>query len=157
VWPFCEVASILSEHKQKKPLNATGMQLDTKSRSNQLIEGNDLVVELAAPDFASYLYVDYYRSDGTVVHLYPEVKDGMNKIPPTTRLTIGEMNSPWAVKKPFGENQIVLMASDQPLLDQNRPLQEPAQDYLSILHKKVIVNETPVAVKYLMVTTNPRT
>jgi hypothetical protein len=49
------------------------------------------------------------------------------------------------------------MASDVPLIEKTRPLQEPAQDYLAILHKKVIVNETPVAVKYLMVTTNPRT
>jgi len=157
VWPYCEVASILSEYKQKNPLTVHGMQLDTKSRSKQLIEGNNLVVELAAPDVASYLYVDYYRSDGTVVHLYPEIKKDMEKIPPAVRLTIGEMNSSWVVKKPFGENQIVLMASDVPLIEKTRPLQEPAQDYLAILHKKVIVNETPVAVKYLMVTTNPRT
>jgi tRNA A-37 threonylcarbamoyl transferase component Bud32 len=157
VWPYCEVASILSQYKQKKPLSGTGMQLDTKSRSYQLIEGNNLVVDLAAPDFASYLYVDYYRSDGTVVHLYPEIKKDMKKIPAATHLTLGETHSPWVVQKPFGQNQIVLMASNVPLIDKKRPLQEPAQDYLSILHKKVIVNETPVAVKYLMVTTNPRT
>jgi serine/threonine protein kinase len=157
VWPYCEVASILSQYKQKEPLKGNGMQLDTKSRSYQLIEGNNLVVELAAPDFASYLYVDYYRSDGSVVHLYPDVKKNMKKIPPATHLTLGETHSPWVVQKPFGQNQIVLMASNVPLIDKKRPLREPAQDYLSILHKKVIVNETPVAVKYLMVTTNPRT
>jgi serine/threonine protein kinase len=157
VWPFCEVASILSEHKQKTPLAGTGLQIETKSHSNQLIEGNNLVIELAAPDFASYLYVDYYRSDGTVVHLYPEIKKDMKKIPPATRLIIGENQSPWVIQKPFGENQIVLMASKKPLVNEQRPLQEPAQDYLSLLHKKVIVNETPVAVKYLTVTINPRT
>jgi|GEM_PF-1962915 len=157
VWPYCEVASILSEHKQRTPLSAIGLQLDTKSRSNQLIEGNNLVIELSAPAFESYLYLDFYRSDGTVVHLYPQIEKGMKKTPPGTRLTIGENSSPWVIQKPYGENQIVLMASEKPLIEEHRPLQEPAQDYLSILHKKVIVNETPVAVKYLMVTTNPRT
>lgn len=157
VWPYCEVASILAEHKQKKPLTAKGLQIDTQSRSRQLIEGNKLEIEISAPDFASYLYVDLYRSDGTVVHIYPEVKSGVKKIPPAIRLTIDENASPWVVQKPYGENQIVLMASESPLIEEQRPFQEPAQDYLSYLHNKVIVNETPVAVKYLMVTTNPRT
>jgi serine/threonine protein kinase len=157
VWPFCEVASILSEHKQRKPLTGNGLQVDTQSRNNRLIEGNNLVIEFSAPDFESYIYVDYYRSDGTVVHLYPQNTNGMRKIPPATRLSIGENASPWVIQKPFGKNQIVLMASEKPLINEHRPLQEPAQDYLSLLHKKVIVNETPVAAKYLMVTTNPRT
>ncbi|MGD8593533.1 MAG: protein kinase [Gammaproteobacteria bacterium] len=157
VWPYCEVASILSEHNQRKPLNGRGLQIDTQSHSHQLIEGNKMTIEFSAPDFASYLYVDYYRSDGTVVHLYPQFKNGQEKIPPATRLSIGENASPWVIKKPFGENQIVLMATEKPLIKEQRPLQEPAQDYLSFLHNKVIVNETPVAAKYLMVTTNPRT
>lgn len=157
VWPYCEVASILSEHNQRKPLNGRGLQIDTQSHSHQLIEGNKMTIEFSAPDFASYLYVDYYRSDGTVVHLYPQFKNGQEKIPPATRLSIGENASPWLIKKPFGENQIVLMATEKPLIKEQRPLQEPAQDYLSFLHNKVIVNETPVAAKYLMVTTNPRT
>jgi serine/threonine protein kinase len=157
VWPYCEVASILSEHNQRKPLSSDGLQIDTQSHSHQLIEGNKMIIEFSAPDFASYLYVDYYRSDGTVVHLYPQIKNGKKNIPPATRLSIGENASPWVIQKPFGENQIVLMATEKPLINEQRPLQEPAQDYLSFLHNKVIVNETPVAVKYLMVTTNPRT
>lgn len=156
-WPFCEVAAILSPHNQKKPLHANGLQIDTMSRGTQLYEGNNLVVELSAPDYESYLYVDYYRSDGTVVHLYPDIESGLKKIAPATHLTIGELASPWIIKKPYGDNQLVVMASDRPLLDKQRPLHEPAQDYLSLLHKQVIVNETPVAVKYLMVTTNPKT
>ncbi|MGD8938379.1 MAG: serine/threonine-protein kinase, partial [Gammaproteobacteria bacterium] len=76
VWPYCEVASILSEHNQRKPLNGRGLQIDTQSHSHQLIEGNKMTIEFSAPDFASYLYVDYYRSDGTVVHLYPQFKNG---------------------------------------------------------------------------------
>ncbi len=157
VWPYCEVASILSEYKQKNPLTANGLQIDTQSHNRQLIEGNKLVIEFSAPNFASYLYVDFYRSDGTVVHLYPQINKGLKKIPPATRLTISENASPWVIQKPYGENQIVLMATEKPLSEEQRPLQEPAQDYLSFLHKKVIVNETPVAAKYLMVTTNPRT
>jgi len=157
VWPFCEVASILSVHNQKKPLSDKGLQIDTQSHNTQLYDGNNLVLELSAPDFASYLYVDYYRSDGTVVHLFPEDDKDAQKYPPATRLTLGEIASSWVVKKPYGNNQIVIMASDKPLISEKRPLQEPAQKYLSFLHEKVVVNQTPVASKYLMVTTNPKT
>ena len=91
------------------------------------------------------------------MHLYPKVTKDMKKIPPRSHLTIGEISASWVIKKPFGENQIVVMATDKPLLDKQRPMEEPAQDYLALLHQKVIVNETPVAAKYLMVNTNPRT
>lgn len=157
VWPFCEVASILSAHNQKQPLNDNGLQIDTQSHSTQLYDGNNLVLELSAPGFASYLYVDYYRSDGTVVHLLPESDKDAKKYPPSTRITLGDIASSWVVKKPYGNNQIVLMATNKPLIDKHRPLQEPAQNYLSYLHEKIVVNQTPVASKYLMVTTNPKT
>lgn len=156
-WPYCEVASILSAYNQKRPLDSDGLNIDTQSHSTSLYEGSSLVLELSTPNFDSYLYVDYYRSDGTVVHLYPDIRQDMKKIPPATHLTLGESAASWIVTKPYGENQIVVMAADKPLLTKPRPAREPAQDYLSLLHKQVIVNETPVAVKYLMVSINPKT
>lgn len=156
-WPFCEVASILSPHNRANIINDAGLQIDTSNHATQLYEGNELIVELSAPNFESFLYVDYYRSDGTVVHLHPSDHKINKPIAASTRMIIGNSGNRWQIQKPYGDNQIVVMASNQPLVKTKRPLQEPAQNYLSVLHKQIVVDETPVAAKYIMVMINPKT
>lgn len=155
-WPFCEVASILSADKQANIMTQRGLRIDTKTHSTQLYDGNELVVELSTPDFPSHIYVDYFRSDGSVIHLYPDNAKNSKPVAPSKQMTVGENSSKWQIKKPYGDGQIVVIASDIPLLVEKRPLKESAQNYLSVLHKQVVVNEIPLTAKFLMIMTNPK-
>jgi hypothetical protein len=155
-WPFCEVASILSADLRSNIMTKRGLHLNTRSHTTQLFEGNPLTLDVTAPDFSAYLYVDYYRSDGTVIHLYPSNHKNSKPVAASSQMTVGANAANWTIRKPYGNNQIVVIASDTPLFDRARPAQEPAQEYLATLHKQIVVNQTPVTAAYLMVTTNPK-
>ncbi|MDH5327525.1 MAG: serine/threonine-protein kinase [Gammaproteobacteria bacterium] len=153
-WPFCEVASILSTDRQSNVVSNRGLHVETRANSSSFSEGNPVDLELFTPDFESYVYVDYFRSDGSVVHLYP-TDNRPAKHAPLKSISITSNAKQWKVQKPFGENQIVVMATNEPLIGE-RPTKENAQDYLSLLHKQIVTQQKHLTAKYLMVTTVPK-
>lgn len=155
-WPFCEVASILSEDIQTNVVPNRGLHIETRSHNPNLYEGNHLDLELLTPDFESYVYVDYFRSDGTVVHLYPDNALKSRKHAPLKSIKLNSGPNQWKIQKPFGDNQIVVMASNVPLLSRKRPTKENAQDYLSELYHQVVTKQKQLTAKFLAVTTGPK-
>ena len=78
------------------------------------IEGEPLVLDVAAPLYRSYLYVDYHFHDGYVVHLLPDQRSGPVRLDAGEWLSLGE-DGEWVVSPPFGEELIAVIASPVPL------------------------------------------
>lgn len=128
-WPYCEV------HAMLKPLFAAGNRgaaIGLASRGSEAYAGGALMLDLRAPDFDGYVYVDYYQANGRVVHLLPNAKDPINLKPARNRFVVGQpptRNCAVFSGDP-GEQLITLVASDRPLFASAFPETENAKEYL---------------------------
>jgi eukaryotic-like serine/threonine-protein kinase len=117
--------------------------IQARAPGGQLTEGDPLIVDVTTPGYDSYVYVDYYVLDGSVVHMVPGPRAKANQAPPHYTATIGG-GGDWIVSKPFGPELVVLLVSPVPLFDGLRPESEPRADYLRALDAQL----KQVAAKY---------
>ncbi|SAK73383.1 protein kinase [Caballeronia temeraria] len=108
----------------------------TRSRATRLTEGDPLIIDLMTPGFESYVNVDYFMLDGSVVHLVPNTRSRDNQAPANYTATIGTMGD-WVVGKPFGSEMIVLTVTPAPLFDSARPDSEAKPEYLRAVEKRL--------------------
>ena len=98
------------------------------------LEGESLMVYIL-PEKDAYLHVDYYQIDGKVVHLLPS-KNENNHIKAGASYIIGDPKGggyEFRVTDPFGEELLVVVASQNPLGAITRGLIEPAEPYIERL------------------------
>jgi len=98
------------------------------------LEGENLMVYIL-PEKDAYLHVDYYQVDGRVVHLLPSQHEN-NYIKAGTPYIIGDPKSSgyeFKVSDPFGEELLVVVASQTPLGAIAHELIEPAEPYIKRL------------------------
>jgi serine/threonine protein kinase len=110
--------------------------IHTRNHTTQLIEGQPLVVEITTPPYDSWVNIDYYQLDGSVVHMLPNARSKDNQAPPNYAATIGSAGD-WIVSKPFGSEMIVLLATPAALFDTIRPDSESRADYLRAVEKRL--------------------
>jgi hypothetical protein len=91
----------------------------------------------APTNFESYVYVDYYSTDETVGHLFPNTAETSNRLAPYSSYTVGQPNGPrpWEITPPFGRDLVTVIASKAQLFAQPRPESEPARTYLKDLRQ----------------------
>jgi eukaryotic-like serine/threonine-protein kinase len=130
-WPYCEVSAKLAGLISQPGRDAPSLSLGAKDPH----PGDRLVVDGRAPAFDGYVYVDYYGSDGQVVHLLPTARDRFNLKPLRNHFAIGcpPAGVAVALDKPPGQRLITLIATSKPLFAELRPGSEPARDYLGSL------------------------
>ncbi|HVC54770.1 MAG TPA: protein kinase [Stellaceae bacterium] len=129
VWPYCEAAALL------QPLIGHGSAAATirlAAAGGRADAGSPLMLDLRAPGFDSYVYVDYFRADGAIVHLFPNAKDWFNLRPARNRFALGRppMKDCWTFAGKPGKQMITLTASRHPLFTAALPAQDNAKDYL---------------------------
>lgn len=130
-WPYCEVsaklAGVISQPGRDAPTLSPG--------AKDVHIGDRLVVDGHAPAFDGYVYVDYYGSDGQVVHLLPTARDRFNLKPLRNHFLLGcpPTGTAIALDKPPGQRLMTLIATSKPLFAEIRPSTEPARDYLGSL------------------------
>lgn len=130
-WPYCEVSARLAGVASQPGRDAPTLSLGASDPR----PGDRLVVDGHAPAFDGYIYVDYYGSDGQVVHLLPTTRDRFNLKPLRNHFVLGcpPTGVAVALDKPPGERLITLIATSKPLFAELRPGTEPARDYLGSL------------------------
>lgn len=106
-----------------------GASIHTREAGGELTEGDPLVVKVTTPGYDSYVNIDYYVLDGTVVHMVPSPRVKDNQAPPDYSATIGSLGN-WVISKPFGTEMIVLLVTPVPLFDSLRPESESRAEYL---------------------------
>ncbi len=131
VWPHCEVFAILKPSQARNRQKKHGLSVRALSATDgRLREGDTVRVQVVAPHHESYIWVDYYTADGSVMHL--------NTGPAPTRLRAGEsleighdIPSSWLVSPPFGNVLITVLSAPMPFSEtSDRPPYEMASAYL---------------------------
>ncbi|QYD71267.1 protein kinase [Paraburkholderia edwinii] len=132
----CEVLDAYAPYWARNWDAGHAATLHTRASGGQLTEGEPLVVDVSTPGYDSYVNVDYYVLDGSVVHLVPGPRAKDNQAPPHYKATIGA-GGDWIVSKPFGTELVVLLITPAPLFDSARPESEARADYLRLLDTRL--------------------
>jgi hypothetical protein len=156
----CGVINALAPYWRNNRESGGATTIHTKGKNEELREGDSLIVDITTPGFESYVSIDYYVLDGSVIHLVPSPRAKDNQAPANYSATVGSVGN-WVVAKPFGSELIVLLTTPVPLFDAIRPEHESRGDYLRAVEKRL----TQLATKYgperltadfVQVTTRPK-
>jgi hypothetical protein len=132
IWPYCEAVAVLQPVVERTPAPAPSLALVPPGTGAHIDDA--LVIDIQAPSFDGYMYVDYFAdAEGHVVHLLPNSRDGFTLQPQRAHLVLG--NNPgarcWTLAGNPGEQQLVtLIATTRPLFSEPRPEVDNATDYL---------------------------
>ena len=112
------------------------------------------------PHYESYVNVDYFALDGSVVHLVPSTHERDNQAPPGFSATVGGTGD-WLVDKPFGTEMIVLLITPAPLFDGLRPAAESRAAYLAAVGQQLKQMEahygaSHIVADFVQITTHAR-
>ena len=107
-------------------------------------DGQRLQLDLVAPDYDSFVYVDYFTADGNVIHLQPNSIVPLEFAPAKSPLSVGKNRGDKPaldikISPPFGHEIAAAFASSIPLYEGLRPLQESAEPYLNFLQEQVAI------------------
>jgi predicted Ser/Thr protein kinase len=135
-WPYCEAASVLKPLIASAGASAAGLTFASADAMARI--GSPLALDIRAPGFDGYAYVDYYNADGDVLHLFPNDNDALNFRPARNGFVLGRppqvgMHGCWTLSGDTGEQLVTYIASSEPLFTKPRPAQEHAKDYLAAL------------------------
>jgi eukaryotic-like serine/threonine-protein kinase len=156
----CEVVSAFAPYWRANHQAGAGAAIHTRPPDAQLTQGSPLIVDITTPQYDSYVNVDYYALDGSVVHLVPSNHERDNQAPPGFSATIGSSGD-WVVDKPFGTEMIVLLVTPAPLFDGLRPPSEPRAAYLAAVDHQLKQMEARygsgrIAADFVQITTHAR-
>ncbi|MET3497985.1 DotU family type IV/VI secretion system protein [Variovorax boronicumulans] len=131
VWPHCEVFAILKPYQARNQEKKHGLDVNAPSaRNRQLREGDNVRVQVVAPRHDSYIWVDYYTVDGSVMHL--NAGQAPLRLQAGQTLELGrDIPSSWLVSPPFGSVLITVLSAPVPFTEtSDRPPFELASAYL---------------------------
>ena len=156
----CAVVSAVAPYWQRNRQAGTASTIRTRAVDGSLTEGDSLIVDVTTPPYDTWVHVDYFVHDGSVVHLLPSVRARDNQAPPSYSATIGGLGN-WVISKPFGTELIVLMTTPAPLFRGVRPENESTSDYLRAVNKKLrqlsaTYGPDRIAVDFVQITTKAR-
>jgi type VI secretion system FHA domain protein len=137
-WPFCEVANLLRTQTAGGPSAPT---LETSHADRVYHEGETLILSATVNAKAeSYLTVDYFDTDGRVVHMLPTALRPNNRVAGNARITLGAAPDKagrnervYVISPPFGTGMVIALSSLRPLFPESRPETEDARSYLAAL------------------------
>ena len=132
IWPYCEAVAVLQPAVEHMPAPGPSLALVPPGAGAHI--GDALVIDIQAPSFDGYMYVDYFAdAEGHVIHLLPSGRDSSNLQLQRAHLVLG--NNPgarcWTLAGNPGEQQLAtLIATAKPLFPEPRPELDNATDYL---------------------------
>jgi hypothetical protein len=157
---YCRLLDFYAPYWRVNRIQKLGTAITTPKPGNAFVEGEPLVLDVAAPLYRSYLYVDYHVHDGYVVHLLPDQRSGPVRLDAGEWLSLGE-GGEWVVSPPFGQELIAIIASPVPLFADIRQNHEFDGDYLAALDARLKADSTgtegrPVTADFVFITTQPK-
>ncbi|MFP3569555.1 protein kinase domain-containing protein [Paraburkholderia sp. SIMBA_030] len=157
----CDTIKALAPYWSRNWQGGHVAALHVRPPGGQLSEGDPLVVDVTTPAYDSYVNLDYYQLDGSVVHMVPSPRAKDNQAPPRYAATIGSAGD-WIISKPFGSEMVVLLITPAPLFDKPRPESEARADYLRALDTRLAqiagkYGQDRIVADFAQITTKPRT
>jgi hypothetical protein len=115
--PYCAALELV--RLSNGPSGATrGLAASLPDHRTSFQDGEDLVVDVATPDFAAYLTIDYVMSNGSVLHITPGEQYPAAKYGASSKARFGQPSAGftgWSFQEPFGRDLLVVIASTRPL------------------------------------------
>jgi len=134
---LCTVIELLEPLKQRGEKQELGLlaRLNKLESLPSYVAGEDLDVRVQTlTRFDSFVYVDYYSADGTVVHLFPSSQEAMQRLGRSQALTVNQINGrPLEIQAPFGIELVTVVASTTPLFLTLRAGSEDVEGYVDAL------------------------
>jgi hypothetical protein len=121
---------------------AYGLDVDAPTaHDRQLREGDNVRVQVVAPRHDSYIWVDYYTADGSVMHL--NAGQAPTPLHAGATLELGrDIPSSWLVSPPFGSVLITVLSAPMPFTEtSDRPPFELASAYLLRLREALAASK----------------
>ncbi|MCF6232393.1 MAG: hypothetical protein L3J36_04745 [Rhodobacteraceae bacterium] len=115
---------------------------DTHAKVFNFAEGDLLSLDMTAPDYDAFIYLDYFDADGMVLHLEPNEYAPLRQTNAQAAQQIGaktmqDIGLKLVIAPPYGQEIAVAFAASEPLYEGLRPIQEPAAEYLVWLQEQV--------------------
>ncbi|WP_448205022.1 DUF4384 domain-containing protein [Azospirillum sp. sgz302134] len=135
---LCEPLSLLSPLRVANRSASGSVSIHLSTPDDPIRGGQDLVLDVVGPDFPAHLQVDYYTTDGNVVHLLPNPLEPSAWVEPRAVRRLGDRKAGgrfWSIGPPFGSELVVVVASASPLFPTPRPEAEAAAAYLPELKR----------------------
>jgi predicted Ser/Thr protein kinase len=149
--PYCGVLGVLNPYAEH--WGGGGLTLGLKDNPARLKNNDFVIPRVRMPGFAAYLTLDYFSSDGELLHIYPRKGDTQNGYAAEATAIFGDPKGggfTFPVAKPFGTDIIVAIASERPLFSKPRPNSDTVAAYLVALHQALAaagnVNATAMVV-----------
>lgn len=136
------IADVGLPQSQDQLTNPRLIGADAQARIFSYTKGQAMVLDLAAPDYDAYLYVDFFDADGRVIHLVPNATVPLKLRAAKSAMRVGapDAGEPFlhiTIGPPYGQEIAAAFAASAPLYDGTRPLSEPAAAYLDWLKARV--------------------
>ncbi|MBI1172536.1 DUF4384 domain-containing protein [bacterium] len=136
------IADLGLPQSQDQLTNPRLIGADAQARTFNYVAGQTMVLDLAAPDYDAYVYVDYFDADGNVIHLVPNDQVPLKRRAAKSAMRVGapDAGEPFlhlTIGPPYGQEIAAAFAASAPLYDGTRPLTEPAGPYLEWLKTRV--------------------
>jgi hypothetical protein len=136
------IADVGLPQSQDQLTNPRLIGADAQARTFNYVAGQTMVLDLAAPDYDAYVYVDYFDADGNVIHLVPNDQVPLKLRAAKSAMKVGaaDAGEPFlhiTIGPPYGQEIAAAFAASVPLYDGTRPLSEPAGPYLDWLKTRV--------------------
>ena len=133
---LCEPLTLIGSFRAANAAAANPLAVRFEAGAAPFKGGQKLVFDVSAPDFPAHLQVDYFTSDGNVIHLLPNPLEISSRVDSGAVRRLGERGGGgrfWTIGPPFGHELIVVIASPAPLFASPRPEAETAASYLPTL------------------------
>jgi len=153
---LCDPLTAAARYRQANIEQVSPLVLRPVDGTPTYHNGQNLIVEVTAPDYPSYLQVDYFTLEGYVVHLFPNGLEKDNHLGAAARRTLGDPRTGgrfWTIGPPFGRELIVAFATSKPLFASARPEAEQVPTYLNDLKKALTApgQQSPLPVSAALV------
>lgn len=164
--PYCRALNIVRPIGPHFGEPASSVVVGLKGGAAALHDTGSIVPKITAPNYASYLQVDYFAGDGSMVHLHPSAEErqidiqtadhhsqhlrtsleaAQRSFPAGATMTLGDpvtcnckpTEVGWTVGPPFGTDMILAIASSAPLFVPARSNSDTVDTYLRALETAI--------------------
>jgi serine/threonine-protein kinase len=164
--PYCRALEVIRPISPHFGEPAGTVTVSLKGGAAPLHDTSSIVPRITTPGYTSYLQVDYFAGDGSMVHLHPSVEERQidvqspdrplqhlrttmataeRSFPAHATLTLGDpvtcnckpTEVGWTVGPPFGTDMIVAIASSAPLFIPARSNSDTVDTYLRALQTAI--------------------
>ncbi len=160
---YCQTLELYAPYWTANHDAGFGTAIGTPNAGNAFVEGERLVVDIGTPTYKSWLYVDYFAKDGSVVHMMPSPGEVFNQGDARDSFQLGEAGDIglWEVAPPFGTEMIVVLATSAPIFESTRGELEQGNDYRAALQKRFKALESQprkakISADFVVIKTEPR-